>query len=134
MIEDIHMNEKFLKWFIKFCGLFEIFIGVSFIFMPPLFELIGISCEPLFIQMAGVELTLLGFLLWYSAKNLLKYRIIIIVSIALRFIMPPFEIYAAFTIPAMTILLIFTTIYDIATAALTLILMKKLGYLSNKES
>jgi hypothetical protein len=101
--------------------------------MPPVFESIGISCAPLFIQMAGVETILLGFLLWYSARNLSKYRILILVSIALRFIMPIFEIYSAFTIPNMRILLICTTIYDIATAALTLILMKKFGYLSNEE-
>ncbi|MBD3229848.1 MAG: hypothetical protein GF329_16820 [Candidatus Lokiarchaeota archaeon] len=127
------MSEKFLKWFIKFCGIIEIVIGIGFIFMQPLFELISIQTVPLFLQMAGVELTLLGFLLWYSARDIERFKIILIVSMVLRYVMPIFEIYTALTIPIMFVVLISTSIYDLASASLTLILLKKHEYLFGKK-
>jgi len=125
------MSEKFLKWFIKICGVIEIIIGISFIFLTPVLESIGLNTIPLMNQLAGVELALFGFLLWHSAKNIEKYQIILIASIALRFIMPFFEIYAALTIPQMMGLLIGASIYDLGSSALTLILLLKHGYLKS---
>ncbi|MHA1309679.1 MAG: hypothetical protein ACTSQO_02020 [Candidatus Helarchaeota archaeon] len=128
------MYEKFLKFFIKFCGIIEVVIGISLIFITPVFEMLNLNTIPLSNQLAGVGLALLGFLLFYSARDLNKYQIILIASLLLRYIMPIFEIYAAITINSLMVMLIGASIYDLVSANLTLFLLKSNGYLSFKSN
>ncbi len=152
-------KRQFLISFVKFGGFLEIGLAFMFMFFGPIiksFEVLctetlpqsGMSCMeaafgffeiplglPFFYQFTGVELLILGFLLWYSAKDIERFLPILIASCIFRFIMPLWpELQLAITmwpnpfakvmIPAM--------IYDMGSAILTLVLLKQLGYLKKK--
>ncbi len=123
---------------IKYGGIFELFLaGLIFSAGSILPHWFGIETGlPLLYQMAGVELFILGFLLWYSAKDIERYLIIILGSCVFRFIMPLWpELYAVFTLwpNDFAIILIPAIMYDIGSAGLTLVLLKQQGYLSGKS-
>ncbi len=127
-------KKRFLVGFIKFGGILEIAIGIGMFFMG-YFEQIyefGTDSLPLFYQFAGVELLILGYLLWYSARDIERYKVIIIASCIFRFIMPLWpEMQAMITLwpHLLAITIIPGIIYDLASASLTLVLLKQLGYL-----
>lgn len=127
------MTDKLLKWVLKFSGYFEIIMGIFFIFIHPVFQILGYITIPLFNQLGGVELVILGFLLVYSARDIEKYIIIIFCSIILRFVMCIFDFLAALYIPELFFALLFASIYDIGSAALTLILLWKSEYIFVNE-
>ncbi|MHA1229868.1 MAG: hypothetical protein ACTSRP_01160 [Candidatus Helarchaeota archaeon] len=127
------MSEKILKIFLQFCGIVEVIIGLILIFIAPVIEALGLSTIPILNQMAGVEMMILGMLLWYSAKDVKKYMIIIFGSLMLRYVMPIFEILGAFTILSMFTFLIGASIYDLSTATITILLLMREGYLFKKD-
>lgn len=134
---DIGKKQRFLVSFIKFGGRLEISIAVVFFFMGYIEEYLklGTNSLPLFYQFAAVELLLLGYLLWYSARDIEQYKIIIIASCIFRFIMPLWpEMQAIVTLwpNIFAIIIIPGLIYDIASATLTLVLLKQLGYIGKK--
>ena len=122
-------SEEFLISYVKFSGWLEIGFGVLFLFMGPIFELLGIPVSPFFPLAAGVMIITLGFLLWYSARDLERYLIITVSSCVFRFAMAPIEFYCLFAIPILTPIWIFGFSYDIFSAALTLFLLKRVDIL-----
>lgn len=135
-------KKEFLAKFIRFGGRLEIGIAIVFFFMGYIeeylkLELNGVSINslPLFYQFAGVELLILGFLLWYSAKDLERYTVIIVASCIFRFIMPLWpEMQAMITLwpNPFAIIILPGLIYDIISAVVTLTMLKQLGYLKKK--
>ncbi len=125
------MDKKgFLKGFLIFSGILEIFLAILFIFfMDSIVRGIGLSSVPLFSQMAGVELLILGFLLVYCTKDIETYLIIPITSVIFRFIMAGFEIINIILSPQLATFLIPGSIYDIVSSLLTLILLKTCDYI-----
>ncbi len=134
------MKDKhtFLIKFLKFAGGFEIYLAINFAFMGYYMPWFGLEAGmPLFYQMAAVELFILGFLLWYSSKDVERYLIIIITSCIFRFVMPVWpEMYLMVTHwpNPFAVMMIPAMIYDIGSAVLTLVLLKQLGYLKPKDS
>ena len=123
-------KDSFLRGFLIFSGYLEIGFGLFFIFFMDFFlKTLGLPNLPLFSQMAGLELSLLGFLLLYSARDIEKYLIIPIISIILRFIMPILEIYTMILYPQLIVMLLPGALYDAISAAFTLILLKKCEYI-----
>jgi len=123
-------TKRFLKGFLIFSGIFEIFLAILFIFfMDFLVRGMGLSSVPLFSQMAGVELLILGFLLVYCTKDIEKYVVIPITSIIFRFIMAGVEIINLLLFPQLAIFLIPGSTYDIVSSLLTLFLLKKCDYI-----
>ncbi len=152
-------KEQFLVKFIKFGGILEIGLAFMFMFFGPLikyFEVLcketlpqsGMSCNeyvfgffdlqlgiPFFYTFAGIELLILGYLLWYSARNIETYLAIIIASCAFRFMMPLWpELHAIITLwpNPFAMVLIPAMIYDVVSAIITLVLLKQCGYLQRK--
>ena len=70
-------KQTFLIKFLKFAGGFEIYLAFNFFSMGFIMPMFGIEPGlPLFYQMAGVELFILGYLLWYSARDVERYLVI----------------------------------------------------------
>ena len=91
---------------------------------------------PLFYQFAAVELIILGFLLWWSARDIKRYLIIIVASCFFRILMPLWpELQAIITLwpNYLAMVLIPALIYDIVSAVVTLVLLKQLGYLKKEN-
>ncbi len=127
-------KKAFLEKFIRFGGRLEISIAIVMFFMGPIESMLklGTNSLPFFYQFAGVELIILGYLLWYSARDIERYKVIIIASCIFRFIMPLWpEMQAMVTLwpNPFAIIILPGLIYDIFSAVTTLILMKQLGYL-----
>ena len=89
---------------------------------------LALDCIPYFYLFAAVELGVLGFLLAYSGKDIQRYLIIIIASCVFRFIMAGPHIYTLITVPRLRWVLLGATIYDILSAAFTLVLLYSCGY------
>jgi hypothetical protein len=125
------MDKKgFLKGFLIFSGIFEIFLAFLFIFFMDFFVRgMGLSSVPLFSQMAGVELLILGFLLVYCTKDIETYVIIPITSIVFRLIMAGVEIINMFLSPQLAMFLIPGSTYDVVSSLITLVLLKKCDYI-----
>ncbi|MHA1300070.1 MAG: hypothetical protein ACTSO9_11670 [Candidatus Helarchaeota archaeon] len=123
-------KDNFLKGFIFFSGCFEILVSFLFIFlMDFVVKSIGLSSIPLFSQIAGVELFILGTLLVYSTRDLKKFIIIPITSIIFRLVMAVVEMYNAILFPQLMVFLILGSMYDAVSALLTLVLLKKCDYI-----
>lgn len=121
---------KFLKWFLIFSGYLEIAFGIMFMFFMDFFlKMLQLPSVPLFTQMSGWILFLMGYLLIYSAKDIEKYLIIPKVSITLRLVMSVFEIYNIFLFPQLASMLIPGALYDAFSAILTLILLSKCNFI-----
>lgn len=134
---DNEKKQKFLVSFIKFGGRLELSIAIVFFFMGYIEEYLklGTNSLPLFYQFAAVELLILGYLLWYSAKDIERYKVIIIASCVFRFIMPLWpEMQAIITLwpNLFAVIIIPGLIYDILSACATLIMLKQLGYIGKK--
>ncbi len=135
-------KKAFLEKFLRFGGRLELSIAVFFFFMGYVeaylkLEVNGVPTNslPLFYQFAAVELLILGYLLWYSAKDIERYLVIILASCVFRFIMPLWpELQAIITLwpNYLAMILLPAMIYDILSAVVTLILLKQLGYLKKK--
>ena len=126
------MNIKnFQKKFIKFSGWLEIAFGVLFCFMDFVFKSLNIPNSPFFSIGSGVMMMILGFLLWYSARDLKRYLIIPVMSCIFRFamVLGP-TLLSLFLIPLLIPIWIFAMTYDSLSALLTLALLKKTGYLT----
>jgi hypothetical protein len=122
-------TNNFLVKFLKICGLLEIILGVAFFFMEPILASVGVATAGFFNVMAGVELLMLGSLLWYSARDIQRYIIIILASCLFRYAIVPVEYYGSVTVPAFASILIGGLSLDIFTATLTLFLLKRGGFL-----
>jgi len=131
-------KQKLLIFLIKFAGGFELYLSLNFFsmgyFLPKWFGLE--PGMPLFYQMAGVELAILGFLVWYSARDIERYLVIIIASCVFRLIMPLWpELYLTITEwpNLFAVMMVPAMIYDIVSSVLTLVLLKQLGYIKPKN-
>ena len=123
-------NAVLLKWLLIIGGIVELFMGIFFIFIHLLVPSMGLSIEvPIFPQMAGCILLCFGYLLIYAAKDVKTYAIIPKMNTLLRFIVQPAAIYNIIVVPAFIPILVGAMTYDIAWAIVTLLLLKKLGYL-----
>ena len=126
--------ENFLKKFIIFSGWLEIAFGVLFCFMDFIFKSLNVSNSPFFSVGSGVMMMILGFLLWYSARDLKRYLIIPVMSCIFRFamVLGP-TLMALFIIPLLTPIWIGAMTYDSFSALFTLALLKKTGYLTKEN-
>ncbi|MHA1612397.1 MAG: hypothetical protein ACTSVZ_08935 [Promethearchaeota archaeon] len=116
--------------FIQFSGILEILIAIAFFFVELIPETQGLDfistfSFPLFYLFTAVEFLILGFLLWYSAKDLQQYRVIVYSSCVFRYLMAIPELVTAFRFPQLMLPLILGMIYDWTSASLTLFGMKK---------
>lgn len=125
--------NSFLKGFIIFSGILEIFFAVIFCFMNFICDYLGLTCLPFFYLFAAVELGILGFLLLYSARDMKRYLVIIIASCVFRYIMSGPALYTIFTVPEFRPILIGAMTYDILSATLTLILLWKGNFLTKSK-
>lgn len=107
--------------------------GIGFLFMHIICNYLSLPCLPFFNLFAGVELLILGFLLYYSAKDINRYLVIIIASCVFRYIMAGPAIYTMITVETFQAILIGAVIYDYLSATLTLLLLWKLNLLSLKK-
>ncbi len=131
-------KQKLLIFLLKFAGLAEIYFAFNFLrmgyYLP---EWYGLEPGlPLFYQMCGVELGIFGFLLWYSARDIERYLVIIIASCVFRLIMPlwpELNLMITHWPNQFAVIMIPSMIYDIGSAVLTLVLLKQLGYLKPKS-
>jgi len=126
------MNAKnFLKNFIIFSGWLEIAFGILFLFMDFIFHSLSIPSSPFFPMASGVMMMILGFLLWFSARDIKRYLIIPVMSCVFRFIMVfgP-TLLSIFLIPILSPVWICAIIYDFLSALFTLVLLKNVGYLT----
>ncbi|MFW9924319.1 MAG: hypothetical protein ACFFDW_13630 [Candidatus Thorarchaeota archaeon] len=121
-------TNSFLKRFVIFSGILEIFFAVLFCFMNFICDYLGLACLPFFYLFAAVELGILGFLLLYSARDMKRYLVIIVASCIFRYIMSGPTIYTIITVPEFRPMLIGAMTYDILSASLTLILLWKSNY------
>lgn len=122
-------KEEFLVWFIKFSGILEILFGITIIAMTPLMELLELPNFAFWEWSFGLSLAFLGFLLWFSSKDLERHIIIPISSIIYRFILSGFELYIALTVPQLFPFLLSGAIYDIISPILTIFLLHRSGYI-----
>jgi hypothetical protein len=83
--------------------------------------------------MAGCILIIFGYLLIYSAKDVKTYVIIPKMNILLRFIVQPVAIYNIVVVPVFIPILVGAMIFDIVWAIVTLLLLKKLGYIMQSK-
>ncbi len=115
--------------FIQFSGILEILVALGFFFVEMFSDTLatlGVDLSfPLFYLFAAVEFLMLGFLLWYSAKDLHHYRIIVYVSCVFRYLMAVPELVTAIRFPQMMLPLVLGMIYDWGSASLTLFGMRK---------
>jgi hypothetical protein len=126
-------KENFLIKFLIFSGWLEIGFGVLFIFMDSIFKTLGVPNSLFFSSASGVMIMVLGFLLWFSAKDIQRYLIIPVSSCIFRYIMAgTVEIVGILTISLLAPIFIGALAYDIFSATLTLILLKQTGYLPPK--
>ncbi|MHA1563146.1 MAG: hypothetical protein ACTSPA_13595 [Promethearchaeota archaeon] len=122
-------KEEFLVWFIKFSGILEILFGITIIAITPLMDLLELPNFPFWEWSFGLSLAFLGFLLWFSSKDLERYIIIPVSSIVFRFILSGFELYIALTVPQLFPFLLSGAIYDILSPIFTIFLLKRSGYI-----
>jgi hypothetical protein len=122
-------KEDFLVWFIKFSGILEIIFGITIIAITPLMELLELPNFPFWEWSFGLSLAFMGFLLWFSSKDLKRYIIIPVSSIIFRFILSGFELYVALTVPQLFPFLLSGAIYDIISPILTIFLLQRSGYI-----
>jgi len=122
-------KEEFLVWFIKFSGILEILFGITIIAITPLMDLLELPNFPFWEWSFGLSLAFLGFLLWFSSKDLERYIIIPVSSIVFRFILSGFELYIALTVPQLFPFLLSGAIYDIISPIFTIFLLKRSGYI-----
>lgn len=126
-------KEEFLVWFIKFSGILEIFFGITIIAITPLMESLELPNFPFWEWSFGLSLAFMGFLLWFSSKDLERYMIIPVCSIIYRFILSGFELYFALTVPQLFPFLLSGAIYDIISPSLTIYLLQRSGYIFKRK-
>ena len=127
-------KEELLVWFIKFSGILEIIFGIIIIAITPLMELLELPNFPFWEWSFGLSLAFMGFLLWFSSKDLERYMIIPVSSIIFRFILSSFELYVALTVPQLFPFLLSGAIYDIISPILTIFLLQRSGYIFKRKS
>ena len=127
-------KEELLVWFIKFSGILEIIFGIIIIAITPLMELLELPDFPFWEWSFGLSLAFMGFLLWFSSKDLERYMIIPVSSIIFRFILSGFELYVALTVPQLFPFLLSGAIYDIISPILTIFLLQRSGYIFKRKS
>ncbi len=118
-----------LKWLLIIGGVFEVFVGILFMFLHIFLEQLGMPTYPIFIQLAGALFICFGILLIYNGRDVEKYTIIAKTNCLLRFIVQPPSIIGMITYPNFFPLLIGASIYDIAWAITVLYLLKREGLL-----
>ena len=92
-------------------------------------ELLELPNFPFWEWSFGLSLAFMGFLLWFSSKDLKRYIIIPVSSIIFRFIVSGFELYVALTVPQLFPFLLSGAIYDIISPILTIFLLQRSGYI-----
>ena len=122
---NLDLKQGF-TFFIKFSGWFEILAAIMFFFMEPIVKAMGLETIGFFNVFAAICFFFMGFLLLYSAKDLERFQIIPITSCFFRFCVVPIEFYGVVSIPMLAPVFTFAAVYDIVSATVTLILMKKL--------
>jgi len=127
-------NKNFLKKFIIFSGWLEITFGILFFFMDFVFTSLSIPNSPFFSISSGVMMIILGFLLWFSARDLKRYLIIPVMSCVFRLAMVfgP-TLLSLVLIPVLIPVWICAMTYDTFSALFTLALLKKTGYLIKED-
>jgi len=127
-------KRQFLQKLVRFGGWLEMSIAMV-VFLMGYIEVelkLGTNSLPFFYQFAGVELFILGFLLWYSARDIKRYKVIIIASCIFRYIMalwPQMQAMITLWPNLFAVIIVPGLIYDIISATLTLYLLKHTGYL-----
>lgn len=123
-------DDRFLIKWLKFSGWLEIALAILFFTMDSMFQILIVPNSLFFSSASGVMLFFLGFLLWFSAKDVERFLIIPVISCIFRYVMAfSVEIIAIITIPILAPIFIGAMVYDIFSATFTLVLLKKKGYL-----
>ena len=123
------MKVKFLRYLLMFSGLYEIAFGVILMFfIEPLFSLLGILILPInfpvFPQVAGLLAICFGAILYYSARDPVKFIFIAYVSVALRIALQVIIVYNSIVLPFMAIALLSFGLIDLILAILTVIAIR----------
>lgn len=127
-------NSVFIK-FLQVSGIVEMFVALMFFTFPLFDESLGIELGiPLFYLFSAISFFCLGFLLWYAAKDPIRYRIIIYVSCGFRFLMIVPELSTMIVYPQFFAILLTGWIYDWSSSILTLIFLQNFLNFDKKDS
>ena len=121
---------KMLKIVSLIGGIYEVLFGFLMIFfIVPLLNLLGLNITqldyPIFAHTAGLLAIILGFILSFSAQNVEKYLLNIILIIILRLAIQLVIYVNIFLIPAIGLGLFMFGLIDLIFALITIYLIKK---------
>ncbi len=122
-------NLKKLKLVSLIGGIYEIFFGIILIFfIVPLLNLLGLNITqleyPIFAHTGGLLAIIIGLMLSFSAYDVEKYLLNIILIIILRLIIQIVIIVNIFLIPTIGLGLLIFGIIDLIFALITIFLIK----------
>ncbi len=118
-------TNKILKILLILGGIVEIGIGLLLLILDFFFKQIGLENIPIFTQMAGTFMFCYGILLIYSARDIKKYLIIILLNILIRIVMVIFSLINIFAYPQFILILVFAIPYDLVWSLLMIIFLKQ---------
>ncbi|KKN52088.1 hypothetical protein LCGC14_0616070 [marine sediment metagenome] len=122
-------NLKKLKLVSLIGGIYEIFFGIILIFfIVPLLNLLGLNITqleyPIFAHTGGLLAIIIGLMLSFSAYDVEKYLLNIILIIILRLIIQIVIIVNIFLIPTIGLGLLIFGLIDLIFALITIFLIK----------
>ena len=122
-------NLKKLKLVSLIGGIYEIFFGFMLIFfIIPLLNLLGLNINqleyPIFAHTGGLLAIIIGLMLSFSAYNVEKYLLNIILIIILRLIIQIVIVVNIFLIPTIGLGLLIFGLIDLIFALITIYLIK----------
>lgn len=126
-------KDKFLVGYVKFSGWLEIAFGVLFLCFDPISRALNIPNFVFFNVFSGITMIFLGGILTFSARDLRRYLVIPVSSCLFRYVVVSAEIVGVISAPILAPIFIGGLTYDIFSATLTLILLKRCGFFERKE-
>lgn len=126
---DENKSKNYLKIFSLIGGIYEIIFGIlMLIFIIPLLNLLGANIilleYPIFSQTGGLLAIILGLILTFSALNVEKYLLNIILITVLRFAIQIIIIINMIMIPEIAIGLLLFGLMDVIFAIVTIYLLR----------
>lgn len=121
-------TPMFLRRFLQFSGILEMIIALGFFSLKFFQALLPFDLGiPLFYLFSAVTFFILGFLLWYSARDVERYRMVIYASCAFRYLMIIPELSTMLVLPAFIPVLVAGLLYDYLSSTFTLWLLKNVS-------
>ena len=126
-------EDKILRILVLGAGISQAFIGIAFIFLDEILNVLGYSYQFIFPEMTGILMFGWGVILLYASRNIENNVIVILMAVLIHFffIIPDIQNIIAF--PEFAFLFWDSLIIDPTWAVLVLILLKRNGYITKKK-